>query len=237
MELELLGAVFSPHCSSSCTPITAHSKTPLSSSWSLQMTPHWLASAVNNCLVHLSYQIWPSKTTEGSPDCWSNHWYKPLVRIIGTLFMICTYPEWAKGLVKSLWTPHIQHTLSLNCYHLEDATELWAPEWPDTETVSSLMQSISWTLDIKRGTHNTIIHYTYLFFISNLHISDHIIVYIIYCVFANLYIAYLYIILLSPVSCRCCTVELLSLLQIHCMCKHTWPINLILMFRKRALSY
>ncbi len=32
----------------------------------------------NNCLVQLSYQIWPQKTTEGSPDCWVNHWYKPL---------------------------------------------------------------------------------------------------------------------------------------------------------------
>ncbi len=69
----------------------------------------------------------------------------------------CTYPEWAKALTKSLWTPYIQHTPSLNCYHLVDATELWAPEWPDTETVSSLRQSISWTLDTKRGTHNTII--------------------------------------------------------------------------------
>ncbi len=48
---------------------------------------------------------------------------------------------------------------------------------PDTGTVSSPKQSISWTLDIKRGTHNTIYiiysSHTYLFFfISNLHISD-----------------------------------------------------------------
>ncbi len=28
-------------------------------------------------LVQLSYQIWPQKTTEGSPDCWVNHWYNP----------------------------------------------------------------------------------------------------------------------------------------------------------------
>ncbi len=28
-------------------------------------------------LVQLSYQIWPQKTTEGSPDCWANHWYNP----------------------------------------------------------------------------------------------------------------------------------------------------------------
>ncbi len=183
--LELLRAVFSPHCSSLSTRTTAHLKTPLSSSWNFQMTPHWsvtfrtvtslltdrrlrswlsgavlttwrwssnppalppltivnstvtdcsgviqipghhnfsgpkvgqshwvhcekgLAEAVlpspveevqpatgavdtvllchhwirplhvNNCLVQLSYQIWPQMTTEGSPDCGVNHWYNP----------------------------------------------------------------------------------------------------------------------------------------------------------------
>ncbi len=53
-------------------------------------------------------------------------------------------------------TKIIQHTPSLNCYHLVNATELWAPERPDTEALSSLKQ-----------THNTIIqlfiHHTYLF--------------------------------------------------------------------------
>ncbi len=75
------------------------------------------------------------------------------------LFRNCTHPEWAKELAKSLWTPHI-HTPSLNCYRLVDATKLWAPEQPDTRTVSSLKQSISWTLDNNYGTHTicTIIH-------------------------------------------------------------------------------
>ncbi len=80
-------------------------------------------------------------------------------RIIGTTFPTlknCTHPEWAKGLAKSLRTTHIQHTPSLNCYRLVDATELWAPERPDTGTVSSVKQSISWTIEIKRGTHNTL---------------------------------------------------------------------------------
>ncbi len=37
---------------------------------------HWICPLhFNNCLVQLSYQIWPQKTTEGSPDCWANHWY------------------------------------------------------------------------------------------------------------------------------------------------------------------
>ncbi len=39
---------------------------------------HWICPLhVNNCLVQLSYQIWPQMTTEGSPDCWANHWYNP----------------------------------------------------------------------------------------------------------------------------------------------------------------
>ncbi len=67
-----------------------------------------------------------------------------------------------------------------------------------------LKHSISWTLDIKRGTHNTVIHYLFIthtyFSVQILHIS-YIIVYIIYFVFAILYIAYLSIILLLSVSC------------------------------------
>ncbi len=43
LALELLRAVFSPDCSSTCT--WTHPKTPLSSSWSLQMTRHWSASS------------------------------------------------------------------------------------------------------------------------------------------------------------------------------------------------
>ncbi len=99
--------------------------------------------------------------------------------------------------------PHIQNTPSLNYYRLIDATELWAPERPDTETVSSLRQSISWTLDIKRGTHNTTYSSHILIFISicTFHTCIYIHTLSIYCVFAILYIVYLYIILyyLCPV--------------------------------------
>ncbi len=78
------------------------------------------------------------------------------LNMLKTVEMIVDF--WRKGLAQSLsLDPHIQHTPSFNCYHLVDATELWAPERPDTETVSFPKQSISWTLDIKRGTHNTII--------------------------------------------------------------------------------
>ncbi len=39
---------------------------------------HWIRPLhINNCLVQLSYHIWPQKTTDGSPDCWANNWYNP----------------------------------------------------------------------------------------------------------------------------------------------------------------
>ncbi len=146
---------------------------------------HWIHPLyVNNCLVQLSYRIWPQKTTEGSPDCWANHWYNPPHSPRTVLIQ-----SEQKGWENHSGPPHIQHTPSLILCHLVDATELCALEWQDTETVSSLRQSISWTLDNKHGTHNTIIHYLFiththfLFQICTWQTCTHIIVYIIYCVF------------------------------------------------------
>ncbi len=75
--------------------------------------------------------------------------------------------------------------------------------------------NISWTLDIKRGIHNTIIqlfiHHTYLFFyfqICTCQTCTHIIVCIVCCVFAILYIAYLHICI--SFFCCLCPVLLLS---------------------------
>ncbi len=91
-----------------------------------------------------------------------------------------------------------------------DTTVLWAPERPDTETVSSLKQSIAWTPDIKDGTqknyYTLLFHHIYLFLISNLHISDmytnNCLYYILcFCFFVHCLFVYLYIILyyLCPV--------------------------------------
>ncbi len=119
-------------------------------------------SAIIESVLCTSITVWFSSATKSDLNL-----SKSLVHP-STLSKNCTYPEWAKGLAKSLWTPHIQHTSSLNCYRLVNATELWAPERPDTETVSSLRQSISWTLDNDCGTHTiyTLIHlfiqHTYL---------------------------------------------------------------------------
>ncbi len=104
---------------------------------------HWIRPLhINNCLVQLSYQIWTQKTTEGSLDCWTNHWYNPAYSQRTVLI--------SKRAVKITLDPsHPAHSL----FELFDATELCAPERPDTETISSLRQSISWTLDKLWYTH------------------------------------------------------------------------------------
>ncbi len=53
-------AVFSPHCSSPCTRMTEPLKTPLSSSWSMQTTPHWSASSrmVTSLLTDRKLRSW-----------------------------------------------------------------------------------------------------------------------------------------------------------------------------------
>ncbi len=157
-------------------------------------------SAIVESILCTSITVWFSSATK-----YDLRRLRRVVRTAERIIGNCTHPEWAKGLAKSLWTPHIKHTPSLNCYHLVDATALWAPERPDTETVSSLRQSITWTLDIKRGTHNTIIQYLFIthtfFFISNLHISDlymHNCLYYIlcFCYFVHCLFVYVYSILL-----------------------------------------
>ncbi len=102
----------------------------------------------------------------------------------------------SKRAVKITLDPHIQHTPSLNCCCLVDATELWVPERPDTGTVSSLRQSISWTLDNNCGTH-TIYTLIYLTHILSLHFNLHII-----CLYIQLSIViYLYIQLSICINC------------------------------------
>ncbi len=131
----------------------------------------------------------------------------------------CIYPEWAKGLAKSLWTPHIQHTPSLNCYRLVDATELWAPERPDTGTVSSPKQSISWTPDI--NVEHTTLFYNYLFTTHTYIIFFYFILHVrpvhtwlsvlqCFCYFVHCLFVYLYIVLLLSVSCP------VAVILLHC---------------------
>ncbi len=45
------------------------------------------------------------------------------------------WPRVSKRAGKISLDPSHQHTPSLNCYRLVNNAELWAPEWPDTETL------------------------------------------------------------------------------------------------------
>ncbi len=99
----------------------------------------WFSSATKSDLRRLRRVV---RTAE------ANHWYNPLSRN-------CTYPEWAKGLEKNHSRPsHPAHSLFELLPSGRSLQKLWAPERPDTETVSSLKQSISWTLDINYGTQH-----------------------------------------------------------------------------------
>ncbi len=130
-------------------------------------------------------------------------------RIIGTTLPTLQElysPRVSKGAGKFC----IQHTPSLNCYCLVDVIELWAPERPDTETISFPKQSISWTLDTKRGTHNTIIqlfiYHTYLLFFhfKFAHVRTSHIIVLLYIVFVHFVHCHLNIVL-CPVLSRCRT--------------------------------
>ncbi len=213
--------------------MTAHLKTPLSSSWSLQKEPHWSASSrtVTSLLTDRRLRSWLSGavlttwsltrskqwrwfgflgTTISQDLKWDNHIESIVKKAQQRLYflrqlrkfnlpmellkqfysaiiesVLCTsITVWFSSATKSdlrrlrrVVPSHPAHSL-FDCYRLVDATELWAPDRPATETVSSLKLSISWTLD------NNVEHTTLLYIIF----LTHILIYI-----SKLHISYLYI--------------------------------------------
>ncbi len=168
-------------------------------------------------MMHLSH-------SEGSPDCWANHLYNP-PHSPRTVFIQSEQKGW-----KNHSGPLTSSTLLFK--PLPSGRRYRALSTRTTRHRNNFFPQaiISWTRDIKRGTHNTIIFITHThtyFYFKFAHIRPvHIIVYIIYCVFTISYIAYVYIILYYP-----------CLVLLHCgasvtitnsLCKHTWPIKLIL---------
>ncbi len=145
-----------------CTSFTSWgSLTCHRSCWYSSTLHHWIRPLyVNNCLVQRSYQIWPQKTMEGSPDCWANHWYNP-PQSPRTVLIQSEKKGWQNhsGPLTSstlpLWTVTIWSTLQSSEHQNNETLEL-------PTLVSSPKQSISWTLDIKHGTPNTIIHYLFI---------------------------------------------------------------------------
>ncbi len=159
---------------------------------------HWIHPLhINNCLVQLSYQIWPQKTMEGSPDCWANHWYNP-PHSPRTVLIQSEQKGWQNhsGPLTSstlpLWTVTVWSTLQSTEHQNDQTQEQFLP--------SSNPSHEHLTLNVEHTTLLYIIYSPHILIFSfqfcTYQTCTHIIVYIIYCVFAILYIAYLYIILL-----------------------------------------
>ncbi len=100
------------------------------------------------------------KITEGSLDCWANHWYNPphsprtvLIQSEQKVWQNHSGPLTSSTL--PLWTITVWTTLQSSEHQIDETQK----------HVSFPKQSISWTLDTKRGTRNTIIqlfiHHTY----------------------------------------------------------------------------
>ncbi len=166
---------------------------------------HWIRPLhVNNCLVQLSYQIWPQKTTEGSPDCWANHWYNPPHSPRTVLIQ-----SEQKG-----WQNHSGSLTSstLPLWNVAVWSTLQSPEHQNDQTQEQFLPSGNPSHEHLTITWNTqhitllyiIIHHTYLFTsqICTYHTCTYIIVYIIYCVFTFLYIAYFVQVHLNKLECR-----------------------------------
>ncbi len=117
--------------------------------------------------------------------------------VIRYIYTACTC------LAKWLWTPHIQHTPSLNCYRLVDATEHQNDQTQEQFLSPSNPSHEHLTLNVE---HNILyINYSPHILIFSFQMctcqTSHIIVCIVYCASAILYIACLYIVLLLSVSC------------------------------------
>ncbi len=94
---------------------------------------HWIRPLhANNCLVQLSYQIWPQKTTEGSPDYWANHWHNP-PHSPGTVLIQSEQKGWQNhsGPLTSstlpLWTVTVWSTLQSSEHQNNQTQEQFLP--------------------------------------------------------------------------------------------------------------
>ncbi len=190
---------------------------------------HWIRLLhINNCLVQLSYQIWPQKTTEGSPDCWANHWYNPPYSP-RTVLIQSEQKGWQNhsGPLTSstlpLWTVTVWSTLQSSEHQNDQSQNQSLPSGnPSHEHLTLNMEHTTLLYNYLFTTHTYII-YIYIYFFLFLfvfliffhfkfaHVRPvHTWLSVLHSVFAILYIAYLYIVLLLSVSCP------VAVILLHC---------------------
>ncbi len=167
--------------------------------------------SVNNCLVQLSYKIWPQKTTEGNPDCWAKHWYNPpyspRTALIQSEQKSCqnhSVPLTSSTL--PLWTVTVWSTLQSSEHQNNQTQKQFLPSGNPWQT-----------LDIKRGTHTIYTH-------TSFQMCTYLYIQLSICLLLFLiHLLYFY----SFIICVFCPVTVILL---HCgsfchesrMCKHTW---------------
>ncbi len=139
---------------------------------------------------------------EGSPDCWTNHWYNPPHSQI-TVFIQSEKRGWQNhsGPLTSstflLWTVAVWSTLQSSEHQNNQTQKQFLPSGnPSHEHLTLNVEHTTQLYNYLFITHNY-----FSFQISTYQTCTHIIVYIVYCVFAFFYIGYLYIILSLSESC------------------------------------
>ncbi len=178
---------------------------------------HWIRPLhINNCLVQLSYQIWPPKTMEGSPDCWVNHWYNPphsprtvLIQSKQKCWQNHSGPLTSSTL--PLWTVTIWSTLQSSEHQNDQTQEQFLP--PSNPSREHLILNVEHKtlLYIICSSHILVFHFKFAH-IRPVH-TQLSILYIVFLPFCTLPICILLFYYLCPLPLLsfCCTVELLSL--------------------------
>ncbi len=179
-------------------------------------------SAIIESVLLTSITVWFSsatksdlKTTEGSPDCWANHWYNPphsprTVLIQSEQKGCQNHSGPLTPSTLFLWTVAVWSMQSSEHQNDQAQEQFLPPSNPSHEHLTLMWNT--------QHYYTLFIHHTYSFFISNLHISDlyrHNCLYYIlcFCFFCTLPICILFFYYLCPVLLLSfyCTVELLSL--------------------------
>ncbi len=180
---------------------------------------HWIRPLhVNNCLVQLSYQIWPKETTEGSPDCWANHWYNPPphthTHSPRTVLIQSEQKGWenpSEPLTSStlpLWTVTVWSMLQSSEHQNDQTQEQYLPSGNHLMNTWQLNAEHTTLLYIMLSSH-------ILIFISNFHISylyiqNCSILYIVFLLFCTLPICIFVHYSLLSVSCP------VAVILLHC---------------------
>ncbi len=168
-------------------------------------------------------------------DCWANHWYNP-PRSPRAVLIQSEQKGWQNhsGPLTSstlpLWTITVWSTLQSSEHQNDQTQKQFLPSGNPSHEHLTLNMEHTTILYIIYSSHILI----FLFQICTYQTCTHNCLYYILCFFFFLHCLFVYLYIILYYLCHvlllsfCCTVELLTLKQIPCMWKHSWPIKLIL---------